>query len=271
MRPTGVNYVWNGRDVFSRIEFGIRNQMAAGMRGVQAQLRAAQATANAVGNSTAAHLKNIQQQAVKFGGIYGNPKSYAEAKKNLDAIAKHKGQLQNALEVEASRKRRQVLNDQLTALQMTQRDVQAKAKSYGYAVAEERTRLRMTKAEQRERREQMRARQQQTARYGNFANGAFKVAQYSGMGALAIGGGLFEAGKAAAEQQQYAGVTAMTLGYRSEAQMRAVQQQLINKSIQTSMEVGMLSSGDVARIQTILAQHLGLTRGAGLASLMQLT
>lgn len=249
------------------VNFGIRNMMAGGMREVQAQLKAAQAAADSVGKKTAAHLKKIQAQASAFGGIYGNPKSYEEAKRNLDAIAKRKGQLQNALAVEASRKQRQALNDQLTALSMTERDVRAKAKSYGYVVAEERTRLRMANAQQREQREQERARQRQIQQYHGVGSRAFKVAEYSGIGALGIGGLLFESGKAAAQQQQLAATTAMVLGLRGSAFNNATMR-LMSSQLKTSMDVGMLSSADIAAVQTQLAMH---TPGLGLKGLLDLT
>lgn len=249
------------------INFGVRNLMAGGMREVQAQLKAAQANADMVGKKTAAHLKNIQKQAAAFGGIYGNPKSYEEAKKNLDALAKRKGQLQNALAVEASRKQRQALNDQLTALNMTERDVRAKAKSYGYVVAEERTRLRMANAQQREQREQERARQRQIQQYHSVGNSAFKVSEYSGIGALGIGGLLFESGKAAAQQQQLASTTAMVMGLRGSA-LNAAMQTLMQSQLKTSMDVGMLSSADIAAVQTRIAQHVP---GLGMKGLLDLT
>lgn len=271
------------------VEFGIRNKMAQGMREVQAQLKAAQTRADAIGKTTAERLKVVQNHAARYGTIFGNPKSYAEAKRNLDAIQRQKTRLLNNITLAESASRRAAMQDQLAALRITERDVRERVRGFKVTqdqarvqevaaaraakdqerarVNEARSQYRIFTASERERREQDRALKRRQQQYHNLSNGAFKVAEYSGIGALAIGGGLFEAGKSAAQQQQLAGTTAMVLGLRGTAFSNAMQTLMANQ-LRVSMDVGMLSSADIAAIQTQLAMH---TPGLGLKGLLNLT
>lgn len=271
MAGIGANYaVW--------VEFGLKNRMAAGMRAVQSQLRGVQAQVNAASKQSGDYMKRVQQHVSRYGTIWGSPKNYEEARRNLNTIHQQRVRLQNQLAVTEGASRRAALQTQLQALQMTERDVQAKAQSFRLTeataaaqmrsnVANERSRYRMIAAEQRERRDAERDFQRRQQAYRNIGDGAFRTAQYAGIGGAVIGGGLFEAWKMAAQQQQLATTTAMVLGFKGAAQTLAANE-LFKSQLTNSMQVGLLSSADIASVQTQLAMHVP---GLGMKNLLALT
>jgi hypothetical protein len=238
--------------------------MAQGMRQIQAQVRGIQAQVTAASKE---QLQILQQHAARYGTIFGNPRSFEQTKRNIETIQRTRMRYQSQLAIAETAAEREALRSKIGALDITKRDLQSKLQGYQVTVNEARTKERMLRLGDKERRDEEKALQRRRQMYGSIGHGAFTAATYAGGGALAIGGGLFEAWKAAAQQQQLATTTAMVMGYKGGAQTLAANQ-LFQSQLKNSMSVGLLSSADVAAVQTQLAMHVP---GLGMKNLLALT
>ena len=274
------------------VELGLRNRVGAGIRGVQMQMAGLQRQTRRLSDESQAHLKKVARQAERYGYVWGNPKTFAEAKKNLNDIHAKQAKLANSIALSSNAGRRAQMATQLEALKVSERDVRAKAQALRYTELQgaanvraarmgERENQRIAKAAENDRVRSARTQyrvltaagneeRQRQAMLSRVSHGAFKTAEYSGIGALGIFGALGYAANQAGQQQQLGVNTAMALGFRP-GQQQAIGAQLSQQAINQSMAVGFLSSADIALIQTKLAQHLTLTGQSGLKMLGGLT
>lgn len=274
------------------VELGLRNRVGAGIRSVQMQMAGVQRQARRMSEESQAHLSKVARQAERYGYVWGNPKTAAEAKKNLNDIHAKQAKLANSIALSSNAGRRAQMATQMEALKISERDVKAKAQALRYTEMQGAANVRSARMGERENQriakaaEQDRVRSARTqyrvltaasneernrqAALGKFSHGAFKTAEYSGIGALGIFGALGYAANQAGMQQQLGVNTAMALGFKP-GQQQAIGAQLSRQAINQSMAVGFLSSADIATIQTKLAQHLTLSGQRGLKTLGGLT